>query len=125
MRRTYFRFAAACLAAVAVGFLTAGCETESASGNLVKISPTTTELAHRQSQQFTATGAETYTGSLSDGSLGVLSSTTGQTVTYTSLYEGGTGSVTVVLSVSGQLGGGLSGTNTTVYSADATIVHLP
>lgn len=119
--------ATACVAA-AVGYLLVGCEVESASDSLVSISPTSASLTEGQSQEFVASGADSYQWSTDSDSYGHLSAKTGDRVTYTSTYSSGSGTVSVVLSVQGIIGGSTGGgTNSTEshWKAEAVISHKP
>lgn len=120
-----------------------GCEVEPASdqGDELSISPSSIGLYPDQTVDLTASGGYEYTWSLSDGSIGFLSSTEGATVRYTnrsaSTTNGGSTSsspliqtVTVVSSITTGSGGG--GTNVidvtsedrVTVSATALIEHL-
>lgn len=73
-------FAAAALGAC---FLAASCETESAGGNSLSISPSEATIGIKQSITLKARGGETYSWSLSNAAIGRLSNDTGSTTTYT------------------------------------------
>lgn len=114
-----FIFLAALLAAA---ILYVGCETESATSQLVSVSPVSTQLKSGQSQEFVASGASSYTWRLDNGSYGHLSASTGERVVYTSDYSRGeSNNVTDTLIVNGVIDASSSGG---VYSAQATIVHV-
>jgi hypothetical protein len=73
------------LAAFAAALLTAGCETESSDQIAVAIYPNNATLSKGQSREFTASGWRDYSWSLSDPSIGVLSTTKGDSTTYTAV----------------------------------------
>ena len=73
------------LAAFAAALLTAGCETESSDQIAIAIYPNNATLSKGQSREFTASGWRDYTWSLSDTSIGVLSTTKGDSTTYTAV----------------------------------------
>lgn len=73
------------LAAVAVAL--AGCETESSSEIAVSISPNNVTMTKGESRTFTASGWRDYTWSLSDTSIGILSTTKGDSTVYTAISE--------------------------------------
>jgi hypothetical protein len=113
--------------------LQTGCETQSAEGNSVHIEPQVASLYEGQYQDFTASGGFSYTWSLSDESLGYLSSKTGPSVRYFSRVDPADNSGATVqrLTVTSELGsysdtGG--GTNTSsdglIDTAEAVIEHL-
>lgn len=113
--------AASCVLALAVGAALTGCETESATSALITVSPESARLAYGESQTFTAQGGRSYSWALSSTSYGALSSRSGESVTYTSFYEGSSSTNPVVtLTVTGTLGA--SGTTDTWF-AEATILH--
>jgi len=60
-----------------------GCETEPSDQAEVRITPASVTMRTGQSQEFTASGWQDYTWSLSDPSLGVLSTTKGDRTVYT------------------------------------------
>lgn len=118
--------------ALAVVFMN-GCEVDSAS-ETIYITPDVVTVKKGQSVQFTASGGYEYTWKLEGSSsnsatvLGILSSTRGSTVTYTSLYTPTSSNVTEkeTLTVSSMISGDSRGTNTTSSmqdSATATIYH--
>jgi plastocyanin len=113
------------------GLFVAGCEVGSATETIL-ISPSAVEVKQGQTVQFTASGGYEYTWSLhgsgsSSSSLGMLSSTRGQTVTYTSLSNpGGSNVVVETLTVTSTIPGDASSTNSasaTQASGTATITH--
>lgn len=94
----------------AVLAVTVGCETESATKNSVSISPATTTMTYGESVEFTASGGYEYAWSLETSSYGTLSTRSGNTTVYTSLYNPGTNSsstsaVTQVLTVTSTISG--------------------
>lgn len=113
--------------------LQTGCETQSAEGNSVHIEPQVASLYEGQYQDFTASGGFSYTWSLSDESLGYLSSKTGPTVRYYSRVDpaansGGTVQRLTVTSEVGSYTDSSGATNTTsdgfIDTAEAVIEHL-
>ncbi len=84
---------AACLAALAL--FVAACETESAGGSSLSVSPSSATLGLDQSLTLKASGGETYAWSLADGSIGHLSGTSGGVVVYTATTVGTNQIVTV------------------------------
>ena len=118
--------------------LQTGCETQSAEANGLRVEPHAIGLRVNQTQEFTATGGFSYTWTLSDPSLGVLSRREGPTTIYTSRFNGGSNSTAVVqhLTVTSTVGTdrdvatGTNGDSTVVSSgftdtAEAIIEHLP
>ncbi len=110
--------------------LLTGCETESVSDNKVRISPESAAIGVNESVTLNASGGFDYSWSLSNSSLGVLSTRSGPTTVYTSRSANTSTNqatvqvVTVVSSV--QSGGRQSGTNTVsgvAGSAEAYIEH--
>lgn len=85
MKKT-FLFVMFNVAITALLFIT-GCDTESASTNNVSISPSSASMQEGESVTFTASGGYTYSWSLSEPEWGVLSTTDGNTTTYTSIYS--------------------------------------
>lgn len=71
------------LAAVAVAL--AGCETESSDQIAVSISPNNATMAKGESRTFSASGWRDYTWSLTDTTIGVLSTTKGDSTIYTAV----------------------------------------
>ena len=112
--------AAGCVLAAAAAAIITGCETESATSALITVSPESARLAYGESQTFTAKGGRSYSWELSSTSYGALSSRSGESVTYTSFYEGGGTNPVVTLTLTGTLGA--SGTTDTWF-AEATILH--
>jgi len=62
--------------------ISTGCETETASENDVRISPSSIGLRPNQTAEFTASGGYEYTWSLSNDSIGVLTTRTGPRTVY-------------------------------------------
>jgi len=91
------------LAAIVV--VLAGCETESSDNISISISPSNVTLAKGESQTFTASGWRDYTWSLNpaDTTMGVLSTTKGDSTVYTAIKgaaeENETETVFLVLTV--------------------------
>ena len=99
-----------------------GCETESSDQASISITPNTTEIALGASQVFTASGWQDYSWSLSDSSVGVLSTTTGDTTTYTAVLatSSNTPQVLTVTANSGHA----AATNAAPLTSQALIIHL-
>ena len=108
-----------------------GCETESSSQASITISPNSVTLGIGGSQEFVASGWTDYTWSLSDTSAGVLSTTTGDTTTYTAVAGLSSSNAVQVLTCTGgttttSTGTGTNTTTTTTTtgpSATALIQH--
>lgn len=77
----------ACVAVLVALALHTGCETQSAEANTVRIEPQAVGLRNGQSQEFRASGGFSYTWSLSNPSMGVLTTTEGETTVYISRTE--------------------------------------
>jgi len=112
--------------------LISGCEVDSAT-ETITITPSSVTVWKGDTVQFTASGGYEYQWELttSDGAssiYGTLSSTRGQSVTYTCLYSPGASNVVnEVLTVTSVIPGGTSGTNatsSTQASAEAIITHV-
>lgn len=73
------------MTAVAVLVLVAGCETESSDQIAISITPNNATIRKGESREFTASGWQDYTWSLSDSTIGVLSATKGDSTTYTAV----------------------------------------
>ena len=99
-----------------------GCETESSDQASISISPNTAELDVGASQVFTASGWQDYSWSLSDSSVGVLSTTTGDDTTYTAVLAM-TSNTTQILTVTANSADSVT-TNATTLTAEALITHL-
>lgn len=111
--------ASACLAAVAL--LIAACETESAGGSSLSVSPSSATLGLDQSITLKASGGETYSWSLANTEIGHLSGNSGGVVIYTATSVGTNQTVTV------STGGGsssMSGTNTVVSTGTSASVSI-
>jgi hypothetical protein len=65
----------------------AGCETEPVSTMQVQVTPETATVYDGQSIEFTASGGVEYTWSLSDETLGILSTRHGAKTVYTSVKD--------------------------------------
>lgn len=123
--------------------LNSGCETQSAEDNTLRVEPQATGIRENQSVNFTASGGFSYTWSLSDETLGLLTTRTGPNTTYISRYagDGTTGQTTRVqtLTVTSQVGpsdttpsstnstdtGTDSGSSGFTDTAEAVIEHFP
>ena len=116
MKRLSLLSAVFAAAAIGASFLAASCETESAGGNSLSISPSEATIGIKQSITLKARGAETYSWSLSNKEIGRLSNTTGSTTTYTALS--GVGEDQIVSVTASTTSGGSS--DTTYYSQDTT-----
>jgi hypothetical protein len=99
-----------------------GCETESSDQASISITPNTTELDVGDSQVFTAAGWQDYSWSLSIENVGVLSTTTGDSTTYTAVLALSS-NTTQVLTVSANGNSGIS-SNATALTAEALITHI-
>ena len=87
------------LLAVVLSLGVTGCETQSASTR-VTVEPSAATISKGQSITFTASGGYDYEWTLSNHSYGTLSTTSGDTVTYTSIYDpGDSNTVVQVLTV--------------------------
>ena len=116
---------ALCLLLLLLG---SGCETEPSEQVAVSITPNSAQLKRGQSQEFSASGWEDYTWSLSNPGIGVLSSKKGNSTVYTAVA--GSNDVQILsLSVSVR-----SGTTTNLLTgstgggpvtAEALIQHVP
>lgn len=113
--RARFAWVAALLAALAAAIGTVGCETESASGRVITLSPSYARLEKGNSLTLTATGGWDYRWSLADGSKGFLDRTKGSQVTYTATKDRDTQTVTVR--------GMFSSDNSSYAESHATIVQ--
>ena len=112
----------------AVMFITAGCEVGSATERII-VSPSSVSVTKGQSVQFTASGGYDYTWTLESATVyGSLSSRTGNTVVYTSIYDSSSSNtVSETLKVVSTIPGDASPTNTSTSaesSAEATITHI-
>lgn len=116
--------------AAAVGLLaglilSGGCETEALTGR-INVTPSEVTISYGQSVTFTASGGYEYRWSLQNEDWGVLSSRTGSSVTYTSLYRPATNDVeTQVLTVTGTFAGSAGSSTGSVSTAtgEAYIKH--
>ncbi len=113
------------LTSVVSAFVLCGCEVTSKS-HAVSIDPDSATLHKGQSVGLHATGGDDYTWSLSDRTLGTLSSSHGANVVYTSIVAPPVGSPVVqTVTVTADLG--LSGTTNSVITeqtATAFITHV-
>jgi len=95
--------------AICVRFI-CGCEVDSATEEL-KVTPESARVKRGQSVEFHVTGGYHYRWSLEQESWGMLSSRTGDTTVYTSLYSPDTNEVAVqVITVSSTIPGSAGGT---------------
>ncbi len=112
-----------------------GCETTPASSEIT-ITPSTATLRPGETATFVASGGYDYRWSLSQPTYGTLSSLTGSSVTYTSIYSPSTNSaVSQVLTLVSYVAGATAvSTNTSTasttassyqLSTEAIITHLP
>ena len=83
MKRLPTLSAAFSLSALAACIFAVACETESAGGNSLSISPSEATVGIKQSITLKARGGETYSWELGNKEIGRLSNTTGSTTTYT------------------------------------------
>ena len=128
MKRRFVHVAVAAGSLLLAVWVIVGCETQSATAP-IDVSPASATLTVGQSQEFVATGCFDYNWSLSDSSIGTLSDTSGNRVTYTDTASPATNSVltqviTVVSSLPGQTGstGGSNAAPVSV-SAQASVVQ--
>jgi hypothetical protein len=119
------KFCGAGLIALALGLGWVGCETQSATSK-VTIDPSSATVSAGQSITFTASGGYNYTWSLSDHTLGTLSTTTGDSTTYTSLYDPGpSNSAVQVLTVASSIAGSSSTNGAPAeWTAEVYINHI-
>lgn len=104
------------IALAAVAFGLAGCETESSDNISISISPNNATMEKGESREFTASGWRDYTWALTDTSIGVLSTTKGNSTVYTALSGGTTNAaLSQILVVTVNIGtDGTSGTSTNI-----------
>ena len=100
-----------------------GCETESANAP-VYINPSAATVHGGESVTFTAEGGYDYRWSLSDTTLGHLSTSTGPTTVYTAIGTNDQQTLTLNSTITGVNGG--SSTNSFTYSKSTTAIinHL-
>jgi len=114
------------LVALALGIAWVGCETQPVASN-VTVDPPSATVGMGQSVTFTASGGFDYTWGLSDHTLGTLSTTTGDTTTYTSLSSPAEGSTAVqVLTVVSSIEGSANGSNAVPdeWTTEVYITHI-
>ena len=97
-----------------------GCETESSSQASITITPNSVTLGIGGSQEFVAAGWTDYRWSLSDTSAGVLSTTTGDTTTYTAVAALSSTNSVQVLTCTGGTTTTSTGTGTNTTSTTTT-----
>ncbi len=123
-----------CMILAAVAVTLGGCETESSDQIAISISPNNVTLAKGESQTFTASGWQDYTWSLTDASIGVLSTTKGDSTVYTAISGPSSTNTTLpqilILTVNipaDDVGGGTNAVpgNAGNLSAQALITHTP
>lgn len=124
MKNDIFAFGTVMLA---VTLLMAGCETESAAQK-VTISPSSARIKKGESITFKASGGYLYTWQIDQTKTdwGVLSTTDGDTTTYTSLYDPGTNNTAIqVLTVYSRLTEDSNSSTNSTYqkSAEVMITH--
>ena len=107
----------------------AGCEVESANRR-IEVRPDSAVLKYHESVTLSANNGYVYRWSLSDNTIGALSTRSGQQTVYTSLTDPATPViqvVTVTSTFSDNVVTNDSGTNSSpsVYSAEAYITHIP
>lgn len=95
---------------------TTACETESAGGNSVSVSPSEATIGIDQSITLKAFGGETYVWSLATPEIGRLSTTSGSTTTYTAISGLGSNQVVTVVATTGT-GSSSSGYGGTSYDS--------
>ena len=118
------RIAALCLIAI-LAIVVCSCETESAGGSSLSVSPADSTLSKGQSVTLTAHGGEVYNWSLSDTGLGHLSGTMGASVVYTAdaaFTVSGT-TTNKLQSITVSASASTSGTNTTSGASVTATVH--
>lgn len=115
MKRVHAAWFSAVLAAMAAAVGIVGCETESASGRVITISPSYARLEKGNSLTLTASGGWDYRWLLETPTAGYLNKTTGSQVTYTATKDGVTQTVTVR--------GMFSSDNSSYAESHATIVQ--
>jgi len=125
----------ASILALVTAAMLAGCDTEPVQDFTVSVSPQTVEIQKDQSVEFVASGATRYSWSINVSSdtetnnpWGILSATTGDRVTYTSLREVDSSLDFVLrqLTVTGTLGTeSVSNASARKVSATALIYHIP
>ncbi len=116
------------LAVMALGVMVfVGCETESADAPIY-ISPANASVREGESVTFTAEGGYDYRWTISESSLGRLSSSTGQSTVYTSISsEAGTQTLTLTSTINGASAGSAVGTSNSIaykQSSEVTINHI-
>ena len=102
-----------------------GCETEPSEQIAISVTPNHVTLRPGQSREFTASGWQDYTWSISDREIGVLSTSKGNSTVYTAV-GGGTNAVQILtVTASGTRTNATSGTANTISSgaARALITH--
>ena len=108
MKRLSLLSAALATAALAACVFTLACETESAGGNSLSISPSEATIGIDQSITLKARGGETYTWELANKEIGRLSNTSGATTTYTALSGVGEDQIISVTASTSTSGGSSS-----------------
>ena len=118
------RIAAFCLVAI-LAIVVCSCETESAGGSSLSVSPSDSTLSKGQSITLTAHGGDVYNWSLSDTGLGHLSGTMGASVVYTADFAFSVSGTTTnkLQSITVSASASTSGTNTTSGASVTAIVH--
>jgi len=122
---TTTRTCCASLFAVTLGLIWVGCEVDSATSK-VTIDPPSAAVSVGQSVTFTASGGYDYTWHLSQPTWGTLSTTTGDTTTYTSLYDPGPSNSPVqVLTVNSSIPGSAGSSNSAPaeWTTEVYITH--
>ncbi len=115
------------LAAVALASVLAGCDTDPVASD-IWITPPSATIKKGESIEFTAHGGYEYLWSISDTSMGILSTTRGASTVYTSIYETSASNTAVqVLTVTSYIAGDSSSTNTSPvqWTAAVNINHVP
>ncbi len=108
--------------------LAAGCETESSDQIAISISPNNVTMTKGESREFTASGWRDYTWSLSDTSIGILSTTKGDSTIYTavagasSTNSGSTQILTVTVNLAAGAPGTVTNQPSNLVSAQAFII---
>lgn len=112
--------------ALVLGLIWIGCEVDPVASK-VTIDPPSATISAGQSITFTASGGYDYRWSLSNHTLGTLSTTTGDTTTYTSLFDSSSSNTAVqVLTVNSSIPGsaGSSNSSPAEWTTEVYINHI-
>jgi hypothetical protein len=108
------------------GFMSGGCEIEPTTQASVTITPQTVTLRSGQSQEFKASGGAWYQWSLSESTQrwGILNTTSGEKVTYTSILSPTNNTTNLqVLTVTAFYGHGNTNEEAYTVTGEAYIFH--